>query len=506
MGELSNLQLRGIRGGVWAAGNAIASAGLAFLNFVVLSRILGPESFGLMAMVDASLALGQTLLATSLAESLIQIRRLRSDHADTLFWTLQVLSGGLVLGAILLRGAVEQYFLQEGLGRLLAATSFVLYLRATGAVPRALLVRELRFASTAQATITGGVAGGAVGLYLALTGHGVWSLIFLQLTSAAVETLTLWRKSAWTPRARWSRGRFHELWRFSASRGLVNVLHYIDNHAPRIILGRVAGAADLGQFVLARRLVDATADTVLSPIKEVAMPTFAQAQSDLEQTKRLYCGGSRLTASVVFPAFAGVALIAPMFVPLALGARWIGAVPLIQLFALNAYRKSFNIWNSSLLRGLGKPEWLLVASIWRTLATIALIVLLLRYGAVGVCLAVIVGSFVGWPLAMRYVSRLTGLGLGVQLRQEAPAFGATLIMAVALLAMRPPLVMILSPWVATAAFGVAGVGVYLAALALIGRTELSSLVNLIKNVRVVFSGRSPSVQEESDDGLAEPAD
>jgi len=78
MGELSNLQLRGIRGGVWATGNAIASAGLAFLNFVVLSRILGPESFGLMAMVDASLALGQTLLATSLAESPDQ----RSGDAD----------------------------------------------------------------------------------------------------------------------------------------------------------------------------------------------------------------------------------------------------------------------------------------------------------------------------------------------------------------------------------------------------------------------------------------
>ena len=162
MDELSDLHLRGIRGGVWATVDTISTAALAFMNFIVLSRILGPESFGLMAMIDASLALGQTLLATSLAESLIQFPRLRSDHKDTLFWTLEGLSGGLVLAAVLLRGAVERYFVQVGLGQMLAVTSFVLYLRATGAVPRALLVRNLRFAATMQASVLSGIAGGIV--------------------------------------------------------------------------------------------------------------------------------------------------------------------------------------------------------------------------------------------------------------------------------------------------------------------------------------------------------
>jgi O-antigen/teichoic acid export membrane protein len=506
MGELSDLHVRGIRGGVWATGSAIASAALALLNFVVLSRILGPESFGLMAMIDASLALGQTLLATSLAESLIQIPKLRSEHKDTLFWTLQALSGGLVLVAILLRGMVEQYFVQEGLGQLLAATSFVLYLRATGAVPRALLARELRFAATAQATITAGVVGGAIGLCLALMGHGVWSLVWLQLATAAVEMLVFWRKSAWKPRARWSLSHFGELWRFSASRGLVNVFGYVDNQVPRIILGRVAGAAELGQFVFARRLLDAAGDTLLTPIKDVAMPTFAQAQSDMKEARRVYCGGSRLTATVVFPTFAGIALIAPMLVPLSLGKRWMGAVPLIQLFALNACRKSFNVWNSSLLRGLGKPQWLLIGSAVKTSVTIALIVLLLPHRSVGVCVAMIIGSFVSWPLSMWFAARLTGLGQGVQIRQEAPALGATLIMIATLLVLRRPIEMCLPPWPATAAFGAAGAGVYLASLAVIGRTELTSLFNLLKNIRGVFGSGSALGQNEKDDKIVEAAE
>jgi O-antigen/teichoic acid export membrane protein len=503
MNEISDLHLRGIRGGVWATIDKISSAALAVLNYVVLSRILGPESFGLMAMIDASLALGQTLLATSLAESLIQLPRLRSDHKDTLFWTLEGLSGGLVLAAVLLSGAVERFFVQEGLGRMLAVTSFILYLRATGAVPRALLARNLRFAATTQASVVSGAVGGGVGLSLALAGQGVWSLVFMQLALAAVELLILWRKAGWTPRVRWSRTCFGELWRFSASRGLANTLSYIDKHVPRIILGRVAGAAELGQFTFARNLIDSTADTMLSPVKDVAMPMFAQMQGDVPRARQLYCSGSRLTATVVFPAFAGLALVAPMMVPLVLGKRWIGVTPFIQLFALTAYRRSFNVWNSALLRGLGRPDLLLIGSTWRTLGTIALIVLLLSYGPIGVCVAMILGSFISWPLGMRYATRLTGLGLGAQIREEAPALGATLAMVAALLAIRGPIRAHLSPWTAVAAYGAAGIGVYLTALALIARADLIALYQLLKKIRVIFSGGGPvKSRDEVDDSVA----
>ena len=501
MNEISDLHLRGIRGGVWATVNAIASAVLALLNFVVLSRMLGPENFGLMAMIDASLALGQTLLATSLAESLVQFPRLRADHKDTVFWTLEGLSGGLVLVAILLRGAVEDFFVQEGLGQLFAVTSVILYLRATGAVPRALLIRDLRFEVTTQASVVSGIVGGAAGLAAALAGLGVWSLVFLQLASASAELFVLWRKARWAPRIRWSRTCFRELWRFSASRGLANILGYVDKHVPRLILGRAVGAAELGQFVFARNLIESAANTMLSPVKDVAMPTFARLQTDRDRTRKLYCDGSRLTAGIVFPAFAGLALIAPMLVPLVLGKRWLGVTPFIQLFALSAYRRSFNVWNSALLRGLGRPDLLLIGSGWRTLGTIALIVLLLRYGSIGVCAAMILGSFLGWPLGMRYATRLTGLGYGAQMREEAPALGATLVMVIALLALQRPLQAYLPPWIAAGTFATAGFGVYVIALALIARQDLISLSRLFKNIRVIFPGgsslKAPGEDEES---------
>ena len=322
-----------------------------------------------------------------------------------------------------------------------------------------------------------------------------------------MELLILWRKAGWKPRARWSRACFRDLWRFSASRGLANVLSYIDKHVPRLILGRVAGAAELGQFVFARNLIDSAANTMFRPVKDVTMPVFAQVQNNADEARRLYRSGSRLTADFVFPTFAGLALIAPMMVPLVLGKRWIGVIPFIQLFALTAYRRSFNVWNSALLRGLGRPDLLLIGSTWRTMGTIALIIWLLPHGALGVCVAVIIGSFINWPIGMRYAARLTGLGYGVQIREEAPALGATLAMVGILLVVQSPVRAYLSPWTAPVVFAAAGAVVYLAALALIARKDLIALYQLLRKIAVIFSrGGSLKAREEDEDSVAEVAE
>jgi hypothetical protein len=135
------------------------------------------------------------------------------------------------------------------------------------------------------------------------------------------------------------------------------------------------------------------------------------------------------------------------------------------------------------------------------------IVLLLPYGSIGVCVAIILGSFISRPLGMRYAMRLTGLGLGTQVREEAPALGATLAMVVALLAIQGLLGAHLPAWTAIAAFMAAGVGVYVAALALISRADLIALYQLLKKVGIIFSRGGPlQARDEDEDGAAAVAE
>jgi PST family polysaccharide transporter len=287
------------------------------------------------------------------------------------------------------------------------------------------------------------------------------------------------------------------MWAFSASRGLESVLLYIDQQAPRIILGRVAGAAELGQFVFARRIVENALMVLHQPIRSAALPMFSRIQTEPERVRRAYAEGVALSTSIIFPACAGLAMVAPVVIPLLAGPNWGAAVALLQLLVWGSFRQSFHIWNAALLRGLGKPQLLLWASLWRTVATLALVWLLLPYGAIGVCAALLAGAVLSWPVAMGFVRAVTGIGPLEQLRPGARPFVAMAVMIAALAAARP----LAAPWLPVAAAAALiglGIAVYFGSLALAGREEFGRLLAVARRVSRMRPGGGASTG--ADDG------
>ena len=481
-GESFNLRDQSIHGGAWSAIGAAGSSLAGLASFLVLSRVLGPEVYGKMAMVEAALALGQKLMSSGLSEPLIQMRRLDAEHSDTLFWTLQ--AGGLAMVAAMigLSGAIGRFFLQNDLPQLVAATSVILYFQASGLVSGALLARRFRFSEIAQANIYAELAGSCAGIAGALSGWGVWSLAVQRIVAAAANAAMVLRKAAWRPRLHWSTRSLEDLWRFSASRGVEGMLSYVDQQVPRILLGRVAGATELGQFVFARRIVENTVTLLSSPIKTTALSAFAVMQTDLNRVRRAYTEGVALTTNAVFPACAGIALTAPVLVPLMVGEAWAPSVLLLQLLVLASIRQSYHVWNGAVLRGLGRPQLLLLASVVRTTVILVLIVLLLRWGSVGTCLAILTGSYLSWPVAIGLVRKVTGLGVMAQLRPGAIPLLATFIMAVVVSLLRGPAAAGLNPATALAVLTLTGMIAYLAALACFGRAQLASLASIARTL------------------------
>ena len=427
------------RGGLWAAAGSVGSAALALASFLVLSRLLGPESYGVIAMVNAALGVGNAVMRTGLAEALVQREELTPDHVDSFFWTLQALGAGLTLVLMLSSGLFERFFEQPGLAPVLSAAALGLAFGAAAAVPRALLTRRFAFDALASADLIAEAAGGAVGVGMALAGHGVWSLVGQQLTIRFVEAAVVWMRGGWRPRLRWSRQRLSELAGFSANRAAVNLLHFADAQIPRFILGRVFGAAVLGQFYFARRLLEATELVLLSPVRAVAMPSFARLQDDPAAVRRHYLAGVGLSSSLTFPLFGLIAVLAPLFVPLLFGPEWSPAVLVVQIYAVSSFRRVMSVWNSSLLRGLGRPDSVLLTSIVRSTAMIGLTVALLRWEAAGAAAALLAANVISWPVGARFVQRLTGIGIVEQLAHGRAAMLSTLVMIGVALVLGPML-------------------------------------------------------------------
>lgn len=475
-----------LRGGVWATAGTAALALVTFLNFLILSRLLAPEIFGLLAMVSAVLAFGQAMLPTHAAEALVQMRRLKAAHGDSLFVTLQAL--GIAAACLMVAGgqAAERFFSTLGLAHLVTAAAFTVYLQALAAVPRALLVRRMRFAAIAKAELGAEAAGGAVGIAMAAAGYGVWSLIAMQVVARAVESAVLWRVSRWRPRLRWSAPHIRELLGFGVSRTLIVWVRFLDAQLPRLLLGHYFGAAELGGFFFARRLVEACEKLLVSPIQAVGMPAFARLQDDADAVRKAYRSGSRLTAAVLFPAFAGLALLAPVLTPLLFGESWVAAIPLIQLFALRGYRRALSTWNSAALRGLGRPEWLLLTVGFQVLLSLGFMLLLLGQGATGVAWALLISSYLSWPVGAWFVGRTIAIGSLAQAKLGLPSLGATAIMALAVLGARLWSPLQTPSWSAAIGLALIAAASYGIGLILFGREDVRLLAGFARRLLLVW--------------------
>src|SRR5690348_10705676 len=120
------------------------------------------------------------------------------------------------------------------------------------------------------------------------------------------------------------------------------------------------------------------------PIQQVLYAAFVRLQDDLERLGRAWLRGIQLVTEINVPAFLGIAVVAPDFVPVVFGARWHDAVPVLQLLSLAGVAQSFQNLNWSVLQAVGRPGRLLAFMAFSTVLTVGAFALGLIWGVVGV--------------------------------------------------------------------------------------------------------------------------
>jgi O-antigen/teichoic acid export membrane protein len=143
------------------------------------------------------------------------------------------------------------------------------------------------------------------------------------------------------------------------------------------IIGKFRGPHELGLFSMANEFGSLPWREIAAPINRAAFPGYSRLASDHDELMRTFIRVIELIAAIVIPSGIGIALTAPMFVPLLIGPQWLGAIPLVQLMALAA--TLIGLWTNVgyLFMALGQPQRSLILSAGQAAATIFFLVMFL---------------------------------------------------------------------------------------------------------------------------------
>lgn len=475
---MTGLRGRTLRAVSWSAVQSVASLLTTTLALIVLSRLLDPAAFGLIALAAVFLAFVQIFVEQGLTDALVQRDRLDPEHLDAAFWS-SLGAGVLLAGASALAAPlVARLFHEPALAPVVRWLSLGLVFPALSGVQQALLRRRLEFRTLAVRTTAAAVVGAVAAVVAAVRGMGVYSLVVQTLVTGVVGTVVLWAVAEWRPSLRFSLPHFRELFGFGASVLGTNLLTFVGRNADDLLIGYFLGPVPLGYYSVAYRLVRTAASLLRNVTNSAALPAFARVQNEPERIRAAFYQGAHYTSVLAFPAFAGMSLLAPELVRAVFGPQWGPSAPVMRVLALVGILHTVFAFNTSVMLALGKASWRFWLTFLKAVMDVAAFAVALRWGIVGVAGAFVLSGYLFLPLPVYAVHRLVGLDLRTYLAQYRAPFLATLLMSGVVLAVRP-LLAGAPPLPRVAAGAMVGALAYAAALFLLHPA-------LLRDVRTLF--------------------
>jgi len=427
-----SLRQKALKGVVWTAIQNWGRQVIAFAIFFLLARLLEPKTFGLVALASLFLNFMQVFTDQGFGQAIIQRKELDKEHLDTAFWTNIALSLLLITFSVAGAEPIAALFKEPALTPIIRWLSLSFLLSGLNGVQSALLSREFKFKVLAVRSLVAVLVGGVVGLVMALMGYGVWSLVGQQLANGIAGVVVLWSTSQWRPGWGFSRPHFRELFSFGINIVGIKFLNFFNRRSDDFLIGYFLGPVALGYYTIAYRVLQIMTQLMTSTIDQVALPTFSMMQKEPERLRQAFYKVTQIASFIAFPAFLGMAALAPELVSTFFGDKWRTSVPVMQVLAFIGILHSVDFFNATVIMAMGKPFWKLVINCLNAICNVTAFVLVVRWGIVAVAAAYVIRGYLLFPVPLWIIHRLIQINIATYLRQYLAPLVGCLVMILTL--------------------------------------------------------------------------
>lgn len=407
--------------------------GVSLIVFIVLARLLTPESIGLVALSMVYIALLEIFLEQGFVEAIVQNPSIGKNFLDTAFWTNFLLSIVLFVISIVASPYISALFKEPSLSPIICGLAPLLIIRGSVSVHLALLNRAMAFDRLAVAAICGVVTGGATGIILAFKGFGIWSLVLYQIITRLIEAIVLWSQNSWHPGMNIKRSEFNRLFAFGVNVTGSRFINFFNRYGSDIVIGFFLGPVAVGYYNLAFRLSRGLVEMLGAVVSKVSFPFFSRLQDDPESGRHAFGRITEQISFLSFPFFIGMAVCAHQIVEVFFGAKWLPVVPVMRVLAIIGMLESLGYLNTAVFFGYGKPQWRLGLDVLNAITNMLIFVIAAQWSILAVACGYVIRGYIFAPIPLLGIKKLTGMTFASYFRNIFRPLIAVILMGIILL-------------------------------------------------------------------------
>lgn len=482
--SLSQRVTRGGRAVVLGSG---ARSLLELAATLVLARLVTPAEFGLVGMVVALTGFIDMFKDMGLATVTVQREHITDAQVSALFWLNLALGALLTLVTAALAPVVSWGYGYASLTEITLALSLSMLFGSVSIQHQALLRRQLKFERIAVIETSAALASAVLAVAAALAGLGVWALVVRQLARPLATGVASWLSLRWWPG--WpARAPVRELLAMGGHLTGFQVVNYAERNADDVLIGKFAGAFELGCYTRAYELLRVPLQEVGSPAVTIALPALSRLTSEPRRYREAYLRMVGPVLLLTIPLCSFLVMCADWVIELAFGSQWTRAVPMFRWLGLALLVKPAAFTTSWLFVSQGRTRELWRWGVLGTVLAIAAYLVGLPWGAVGVAASyALVDLFVRVPILLYWVGRAGPVGTRDIVRACVPTWVAAGLVALGLVGLRRVVPVGLSAWVGVSLGALVTVFITLAVM-----TIFPSGRRTLKDLRDLASRRTPA--------------
>lgn len=405
------------------------------ISVIVLSRLLSPQDFGVVAMSAPVLAFVALFQDFGLTQATIQKSGIRHEEVNYLFWVNVAVSA--VLACVLAGAAplVAAFYGEPRVTDLVAACGLQIMAYGLGAQHVALLTRRMQFTRLAIIDVASAVAGLAVSIAWTFIDRSYWALFAGTLTGAVLPTLCYWASSRWRPGLPRRVEGIGELINFGAGVTGFNFANFFARNLDNVLIGKYWGEAQLGLYDRAYKLLLFPLSQITNPLAKVMVPALSRLKDEPDRYRSAYLRVMPLILLVALPGVAFATAMSDTLIPFVLGEQWRESARIFLALGFAGLLQPLNNPAGWLFVSQGRSGDFMRWGIITAVTSVMAFVIGLPYGALGVAVAYAISEYLRTPFLWLYVGRTGPLRATHVLRAATPfVLGAHLALALVWLA------------------------------------------------------------------------
>lgn len=407
----ASLKQRTIQSSVWTLVGYGFSQVLRLGSNLVLTRLLTPEAFGLMALVQTFLVGLQMFSDFGIFPNIVQSKRGEDPAFLNTAWTIQVIRGiGLWFVSCLIAIPIAQVYKEPSLVLLLPATGLSALIGGFSSTKLATANRRL---ALQRLTILD-VSTYAISLVVMITAawfyRSVWVLVIGGIVGSSLRVIASHvylegEKNSFY----WDQEAVQEMRRFGRWIFLSTVFGFFAMQGDRLILGWLLDVRFLGIYTIALGLSSVVEQLVSHVNSKVLFPSYAELVRERPSSLYRVLRKARLVlillsaSSVVFLVFFGKWLIDVLYDDRYLEAGW-----MLRILAIGFLGRVLSSTYEDVLMARGQTFVTMSFTIAHTCVQLALMVLgSFWFGAHGVVFGIAAGDWITYVSYAVYFTRLS---------------------------------------------------------------------------------------------------